>query len=202
MKAKKKNVTRKTVYEGADVFDARQALSNGQERPIGWYLQDAAEGLTRISDLLDPPDGNEGSECLQFAGTGNTRELMDDETGPRDDLGEWVGSPAQIEAAIAARAVKPLGWSLRELGDFLIHLAGAFDAPERSRDWQLQFVRKGRGRRPNPEQMLADSAFALEQRMATRVAGKQEAVIKDLEKNKGISRATFFRRKSRTRKAT
>jgi hypothetical protein len=91
MKAKKKNVSRTTVYEGADVFDARQALSNGEERPIGWYLQDAAQGLTRISDLLDPLDGNEGSERLQYPCTGNTMEVGDDETGSANDLGEWVG---------------------------------------------------------------------------------------------------------------
>ena len=200
MKDRKSNRAPLVVDEGANVFDALEALRNGTVRPIGWYLEDASKIVSRVADLLDPPNSTENGTCLQFPSSGNVDVQLDEGvTSSAQESDEWVGSCAQIEAAIAGRRAKPLGWYLRDLGDLLSRLAPAFAAPEGATDWRLQFVRKGRGRRSDPvQQMLADSAFALKLRMETRAAGKQEAAIKDFEQN-GVSRATAFRRKQRAK---
>jgi hypothetical protein len=200
VKYRKSNRAPLVVDEGADVFDALEALRNGTERPIGWYLEDASKIVSRVADLLDPPNSTENGACLQFPSFGNVDVQADKEvTGSAQESDEWVGSCAQIEAAIAGGRAKPVGWYFRDLGDFLRYLAPAFDPPKGATDWQLQFVRKGRGRRSNPvQQMLADSAFAFKLRMKTRAAGKQEAAIKDFEQN-GVSRATTFRKKRRAK---
>ena len=120
---------------------------------------------------------------------------------PEDDLGEWVGSPGQVKAAIATGSPKLLGWYLRDLGDFLSRLAPAFNPPEHSRDWHLKFHRKGRGRRSDPmEQSLRDSDSTRMLRMATLKAGKQEAAIADLKGRPGASRANLFKRKRRAQR--
>jgi hypothetical protein len=200
MKDRKSNRAPLVVDEGADVFDAFEALRNGKERPIGWHFEDASKILSRVADLLDPPNPTENGTCLQFPSSGNVDVQADKEvTSSAQESDEWVGSCAQIEEAIAKGRAKPLGWYFRDLGDLLSRLAPVFDAPQGATGWRLQFVRKGRGRRSNPvQEMLADSAFALKLRMKTRAAGKQEAAIKDLEKH-GVSRATAFRRKQRAK---
>src|SRR6516162_5839857 len=97
-----------TSFPPADVFDAKEALRNGEERPIGWYLEDAAEILSRISDCLDPSNSKLNTSNLQFRteppGTTTNRPEL-----PEDDLGEWVGSPGQVKAAIATGSPKLLG---------------------------------------------------------------------------------------------
>ena len=184
----------------ADVFEAKQALRNGEEHPVGWYLEDASEILSMISDCLDPPNSNRIARNLQFSVELSSVASHPSEL-PEDDLGEWVGSPGQVKAAIATGSPKPLGWCLRDLGDFLSRLAPAFNPPEHSRDWHLKFHRKGRGRRSDPmEQLLRDSDSTLMLRMATREAGKQEAAIADLKGRPGASRANLFKRKRRAQR--
>ena len=198
MKNRKNDPAPLVVDEGADVFDALEALGNGTVRPIGWYLEDASKIVSKVADLLDPPNATENGTCLQFPSSGNLDVQADGEvTSLAQEADEWVGSCAQIEQAIAGGREKPLGWYFRGvLGDFLRCLAPAFDAPEGSRDLQLQFVRKGRGRRSNPgSRQYYESEFAFKLRMKTRDAGKQEAAIKDFEQN-GVSRATAFLQKA------
>jgi hypothetical protein len=181
----------------ADVSDAKQALRNGEEHPVGWYLEDAAEILSIISDCLNPPNSTRIVRKLQF-GTEPSGVAGAHSMTSEDDLGEWVGSPAQIKAAIASGSPEPLGWYARELGDLLGSLASAFNPPEQSRGWRLKFVRKGRGKRSDPmEQMFRDSGSAAMLRMATRKAGKQEAAIAELKGRPGTSRANLFKRKRR-----
>jgi hypothetical protein len=200
MKVRKNDRAPLVVDEGADVFDALEALRNGTERPIGWYLEDASKIVSRVADLLDPPNSTENGTFLQFASSGTVDAQPGKEvTSSAQGSVEWVGSCAQIEEAIAGGRAKPLGCYFRELSDFLRCLAPAFAAAEGETDWRLRFVRKGRGRRSNSVQrMLADSDFAFKLRMKTLAAGKQEAVIKEFEQN-GVSRATAFRRKRRAK---
>jgi hypothetical protein len=200
VKYRKSNRAPLVVDEGADVFDALEALRNGAMRPFRWYLEDASKILSRVADLLDPPNSTENGTRLHFPSSGNV-DVQPDKgvTSSAQGSDEWVGSCAEIEAAIAGRRAKPLGWYFRDLGDLLSRLGSALSPPEHSKDWRLQFVRKGRGRRSDPvQQMLADADFALKLRMKTRAAGKQEAAIKDFEQN-GVSRATAFRRKQRAK---
>jgi hypothetical protein len=183
----------------ANVLDAKQALRNGEEHPVGWYFEDAGEILRIISDCLDPPNSSQIARTLQF-GTGPSGAAGDSATMSQDDLGEWIGSPAQVQAVIASGSPEPLGWYVRELGDFLGRLASAFNPPKQSRGWRLKFVRKGRGTRSDPmEQMFRDSHFADMLRMATRKAGKQESAIAELKGRPGTSRANLFKRKRRAR---
>jgi len=195
-------ISKPTGSPPADVFDATEALRNGQTGPIGWYLEDAAEILSRISDCLDPRNANQADRRLEFGAEPMERPANHAKIGvPDDSFYEWVGSLPQVEAAIEKRAPKPLGWYLRELGGFLGHLAPAFNPPNHWRDWQLQFIRKGRGRRYDPmKQMLHDSDTAMMLRLKTRRAGKQEAAIEDLKGRPGASRANLFKRKRRAQR--
>jgi hypothetical protein len=198
MKTTRRLPTSSSIIEGANIFDAKQALRNGEEHPVGCYLEDAAEIVTITSDCLHPPNSNQIARRLRF-GTGPGGVVGNSAKMPQDDLGEWIGSLAQVKAAIAAGSPEPLGYYLRELGEFLSRLATAFNPPEHSKDWRLEFVRKGRGRRSDPiEQMLQDSDSDLMLRMVTR-DGKQEAAIADLKGRPGASRANLFRRKRRAR---
>src|SRR5262245_40739204 len=47
-----KKLSAPTIMEGADIFDAKQALRESNEAPIGWCLQDEAKSLRLISNLL------------------------------------------------------------------------------------------------------------------------------------------------------
>jgi hypothetical protein len=195
-----KNPSKPTSFPPADVSDAKEALRNGEERPIGWYLEDAAEILSRISDCLDPSNSTPNTSNLQFRteppGTTTNRPEL-----PKDDFDEWIGSRAQVDAAIKAGAAKLLGCYLRDLGDFLSRLAPAFNPPEHSRDWHFKFHRKGRGRRSDPmERLLRDSSSTQMLWKATREAGKQESAIADLKGRPGASRANLFKRKRRAQR--
>jgi hypothetical protein len=53
-----------------------EGLHNGEERPIGWCLQDAAEILSRISDLLAPPNKTEDSDRLDFVSAQKGRSVV------------------------------------------------------------------------------------------------------------------------------
>ena len=83
-------------------------------------------------------------------------------TSSAQESDEWVGSCAQIEAAIAVGPAKPLGWYFRDLGDFLRCLAPALAAPEGATGWRLKFVREGRGRRSDPVQQVCGLNFCIQ----------------------------------------
>ena len=62
-----KKTSKPTGSPPADVFEAKQALRNGEEHPVGWYLEDATEILSIISDCLDPPNNNRIARNLKFS---------------------------------------------------------------------------------------------------------------------------------------
>jgi hypothetical protein len=195
-----KKTSKSTSFPPANVFDAKQALRNGQEHPVGYYLEDAAENLRRISDYLDPPMTITDGKSLEVGTEPPSDEVVDHSTMPEDDFREWIGSPAQIKAAIEARSPELLGCYLRDLGDVLSRLSSAFNPPEHGKDWRLEFVWKGRGKRSDPmEQMFRDSHSELLLRMETHKLGKQEAAIESLKSRPGASRANLFKRKRRAR---
>ena len=204
VEANKEQWVARNIMDGADVSDAKQALHGGNEGPVGWYLQDAAKILTRIANLL-APTSNDQARRLGFIFPCDVPALtVPANTGsPQDgDEGEdWVGSPAQVEAAIDAQSPTLLGWYLHELGEFLELLAPAFDPPQDSRGWRLRFKREGRGRRRDEvAKMLRDDALATKLRFATRKIGKQEAAIAEMNEIPGASRASIFRKKAAQRK--
>ena len=207
-----------SYMEGAHIFDAKQALRESNEAPIGWYLQDEAKSLRLISNLLDPTSEHQEVR-LGFMSTRPRAHPERDQAGsppdqeqtgsppdqeqagsPPDEEEEWVGSLPQIEAAIKAQSARLLGWHLRELGDFVESLALAFDPPKGSRGWRLRFKREGRGRRRDEvAEMFRRDGLDMKLRRATLAAGKQEAAIEALKKIPGASRASLFRNKKRRR---
>jgi hypothetical protein len=204
-----------TIMEGANIFDAKQALRNSNEAPIGWYLQDEVKSLRLISDLLDPTSEHQEVR-LGFMSTRPRAHPERDQAGsppdqeqagsppdqeqtgsPPDEEEDWAGSPPQIEAAIKAQSARLLGWHLRELGDFVESLALAFDPPKGSRGWRLRFTREGRGRRRDEvAEMFRRDGLLMKLKFETNAAGKQEAAIEALKKMPGASRASLFRKKA------
>ena len=183
------------ISEPADVFDAMDALREAREPPVGAYLKDAAEILSRIATLL----ASDQKVRLGFICAGRPVRSQPDKTASARDWDEdFVGDPAQIERAIKSQSATILGWYLRDLGSFLELLALAFVPPEGSRGYRLRLKREGRGRRRDEvAEMLKDDALVMKLRFATRSVGKQEAAIEDLKKNRGASRASIFRKKRR-----
>src|SRR3974390_3937673 len=106
-----KKTSKPTGSPPADVFEAKQALRNGEEHPVAWYLEDATEILSIISDCLDPPNSKQIARNLKFTAEPSSVASEQSEK-PEDDLGEWVGSPGQVKAAIATGSPKLLGWYL------------------------------------------------------------------------------------------
>jgi hypothetical protein len=152
MKKGKSGHTQSPIMEGADVYDAIQALHNQEPHPIGWCLADAGPILSKIADLLNPPAESDCKVRLQFSVPPDTAPAST--VGPDD---EWVGSRSEVEEAISARHAALLGWYLRDLGEFLAQLAPHFAPPEGSSDWHCKFVRKGRGRRADKTKLFSDS---------------------------------------------
>ena len=189
-----KKLSAPTIMEGADIFDARQALRHGNEAPIGWYLQDEAKKLRFISNSLDPTSQHQKVRLVFLSD--RPGGLKRDRAGstPDEEQG-WVGSPPQTEAA--SKAQLGLATHLRNLGDFLESLALPFDPPQGSRGWRLRFKREGRGRpRDQTAEMLNRDAVLTMLKFETIAAGKQEAAIEALKKMPGASRASLFRKKA------
>jgi len=193
------------VMEGADIHEAKDALQNGDVGPNGWYLEDAAEILTRISTFLELQTGSGEKKALEFVlPTHPPARAAHEVAIPALEPEEWVGSPAQVQDAINAGSARPLGWYLHDLGEFLRSLAVAFNPPTDSKDWQLEFVRRGRGRRSQRitiEKQLEELVLLRDLRKKTEQAGKQDSAIADLMQKRGISRATIFRKKRAARES-
>ncbi len=193
-----KKLSAPTILEGADIFDAKQALRDSNEASIGWYLQDEAKSLKLISNLLDPTSKHQKVRLGFMSDRPRARPKRDRAGSTPDQEEDWVGSPPQIEAAIKAQSARLLGWHLRDLGDFVESLALAFDPPQGSRDWRLRFKREGRGRPcDGTAEMFRRDAVLMKLRFETSAAGKQEAAIEKLKKMPGASRASLFRKKKR-----
>jgi hypothetical protein len=94
MKNRTSGHTQNLIMEGADVYDAIQALRNQEPHPIGMFLNDAAPILSEIADLLDPLAETDCKVRLQFS--------VPPAPALEDDC-EWVGSRSQVEEAISAR---------------------------------------------------------------------------------------------------
>jgi|tagenome__1003787_1003787.scaffolds.fasta_scaffold20906288_2 hypothetical protein len=186
-----------SIMEGADVFDANEALREGNARPIGWYLADAAASLPTIADLLDTKEPNDDPHLI-FALSAIPVPTDHNEDCPVQDEIEWVGSREQIQEAIINRHARLLGWYLRGLGEFLKPLAHAFDPPTDWRDLQVEFVRKGRGRRSAAasfEGLLRDMALVSEVRQASmRPKENKKSAIFNVGKKRRVSRAAYFRK--------
>jgi hypothetical protein len=187
-----------TIMEGADIFDATQALRDSNEAPIGWYLQDEAKSLRLIGKLLDPTSEHQKVRLGFMSARPHAHPKRDRAGSPPDQEEDWVGNPPQIEAAIKAQSARLLGWHLCDLADFLESLALSFHPAQGSRNWRLRFKREGRGRRRDEvAEMLRRDDLLMKLRFATLAAGKQEAAIEELKKMPGASRASLFRKKRR-----
>jgi hypothetical protein len=191
MKKGKSGHTQSPIMEEADVYDAIQALRNQEPLPIGMFLNDAAPILSKIADLLNPPAETDCEVRLQFSVPPEMAPA-----GTEEDECEWEGSRSQVEEAIRARHPALLGWYLCDLADFLAQLAPDFAPPEGSRDWGLGFRRTGRGRRADKTKIFSDSNAMMKLRFATlNNGGKQDASIAGFKDQKGMSRASIFRKK-------
>jgi hypothetical protein len=189
---KAKSVRATSFPEEADPFNAKRALQEGDEHGVGYFARDHAEALSLLADLFDPPQGT--ARKLEFVSHRRQRPAPDD-AASRDEDSEWEGTLDQVKAAIECGSLTLIGSYLRDAADVYRQVGDALDPPSGSRGWSLEFVRKGRGRRDDPNKVFRDLAITTELRFATRKArGKQDAAIEDL-KGKGLSRAKIFRAK-------
>ncbi len=191
---KAKSVRATSFPEEAGPFPAKEALRHGDERGVGYFARDHAEALSLLADLFDPPERT--ARQLEFVSRRRRRPKPNEAAG-HDQDSEWEGTLVQVKAAIETGSLTLVGSYLRDAADVYRRVADALDPPSGSRGWCLEFVRKGRGRRDDPNKVFRDLAITTELRFATRKArGKQEAAIADL-KAEGISRAKIFRAKRR-----
>ena len=183
--------------EEADPFNAMEALRAGEELPLAYFVRDLTEAVVILAELFDPRTG-----------AGRQRQFVPRPPHARvpkkvsvTAIEEWESTLPQVKDAIQLRSSAPIGWYLRDVGNVLGLLEIALDPPAGARGWRLKFVRKGRGRRPDPKRFRRDSAIATEVLFATLASGKQEAEIAEVQAKHGISRSTFFRAKKKNNKA-
>ena len=177
-------------------FNAKDALGlgSGQELAIGQYVQDVAEVLNRVADLLDPKPNQNQTVQLQFVVRGR-RGAPAKKTPASRKEDEWDGSLRQAEEAIKNRRAKALGGYLRDAAGGLGELGAVLAPPAEFKGWRLEFVRKGRGRRPDPGKHWEDADITQDLCIQTIIAGKQEAAIVEVAHDRKISRATVMRAK-------
>jgi hypothetical protein len=174
-----------------DLFEATEALREGkQEAVVARYLDDAGHLLKLLSDLFDPPRGDKAAHRFRFVP--RPKKLI------KKAEEDWDGDFWQVREAIQNGHEALVGDFLRDLRKFLKSLSASLD-PEDPRDCRLSFVRKGRGRRVDPQQRSKDAAIARELKFAKLKRGKQEAGVADVAERRGIARSTIFRAKSGSR---
>ena len=183
----------------ADDFNAREALNQGRghERAVGEYVRDLAEVLKLVARHLDPNDKHKEGLQLRFVDQdGRPVSAMKRHASPHE-VEEWDGSLLQVQEAIENGNAKALAWYLHGAAEVLSKLGALLDPPEGHKDWRLELVRKGRGRRSDPSKFWRDSGIANDLMMRTISAGKQEAAIVEVEDDRKISRPTIMRAKKR-----
>jgi len=191
---KAKSVRATSFPEETDPFNAKRALQEGDECGVGYFARDHAEALSLLADLFDPPEGT--ARQLEFVPRGRRRPKPND-VASRDQDSDWEGTLDQVKAAIECGSLNPIGWYLRDAADVYRRVGDALDPPSGSRGWQLEFGRKGRGRRGDPNKMLSrKTAVRMALVSAKREYPKQDSAIKHLQ-TKGISRSKVFRAKKK-----
>ncbi len=188
---KAKSVPTSYVPGEAGPSHARKDLRHGNERGVGYFARDHAEALSLLADLLDPPDGT--ARQLQFVSHRRQRPAPDDS---RDEDSDWEGALVEVKDAINTGSLAPIGRYLRDAADVYRQVGDALDPRPGSRDWRLEFVRKGRGRRDDPDKALKPTFVRLALASAKREYPKQDSAIKHLQ-TKGISRTKIFRAKKK-----
>ncbi len=181
----------------ADAFSAREALDqgSGHEPVLGEYVCDLADVLTLLARHLDPDDKRKKGLRLRFVDrNGRPVSAKKRLASPHEDE-DWDGSRIQVQEAIENGSANALAWYLSEAAEVLRKLAALLDPPEEHKDWRLELVRKGRGRRSDPNKVWRDSRIDSDLTMKTIEAGKQEAAVVEVEDERKISRATVFRAK-------
>ena len=170
--------------------DAKEALRNGRPGPLATYLDDGATALLRLAALNEEiGSGASGKVALcTLAQPPST----DDTTHPSDD-DDWEGTADQILDAIANGHFQLVGTYLTDMADVLRMVSRRLVPASAHRDWQLRFVRRHAGRRPDPNTEQMHARLRLELRFAKAKGIKQESVIADLEERYGVSRSTIMR---------
>jgi hypothetical protein len=168
-----------------DFSDAEQALRMGGEQGAAVAVNALAETLNLVADLLEPKKGKNKKPRLGFT----PAQVQAPAPGP---LAETYTKSRldQAKNALRDQSAVLLGRYFRHGAEFLTQLGAALDPASSSKDWRLEFRRKGRGRRPG------QSGGLLAYEVLVLVHGdgwKQEAAIEDVKTRYGVSRATVMR---------
>ena len=159
--------------------------------------------LNLLADQLAPFD--EGEAQWQFLGhrPRKQRSPGTKQSRPVEVPEEWEGTLDQICEAIANGKVTTIGLYFREAAGVLSRLADVLDPPQDSKGWQLEFIRKGRGRPRDDSmsRMFEESRRAMELWEETHKAGgQQELAIAELKGKTGRSRSSLLRAKQKTKR--
>jgi hypothetical protein len=183
--------------EEASPFNAKDAFRQGEghEPILGQYTRDLAEALTLIANLLDPKGRPKRGPRIKFVDQ-DDRSLSAKKKRASQAIDEdWEGNLLQLQEAIERRSARAIGWYLRDSADVLRIVGARLNPPAKYKGWQLALVRKGRGRRTDPDKLRKESAIAHDLMTRTWSMGKQEAAVVEVEDARKISRATVFRAK-------
>ena len=172
-----------------------EALEHHDSHQLGFCDFEAAENLEKIADLLDRQGRQPETPRLRFSPKPQASGPNQGLDGEPEIEVEWESTSAQLQAAIDAGVLEAIGSYLRDLAKLHRMRGKVLAPPPGFRGPRLEFVQRGRGRRPNSKNVWKDAAIYNALGMATLKLGKQEAAIEELKPTK--SRATIFRAKRR-----
>jgi hypothetical protein len=101
--------------EEADVFEARRALQNGDDRPLVEYVRD----LAKLGNLL----ASQCNRALRDVPWDDRPATATAHVAIADESAEWDGSYLQVKEAIEQGNVELLGYFFREVAEFHDELA-------------------------------------------------------------------------------
>ena len=170
--------------------DAKEALRNGHEKVLAVFLSDAAAALSSLAARTED-DGSDTPPLLPA--NDPPTATADNRAAPHDDEWEWEGTANQVMDALNNGQLQLVAQYLRDLADVLRMVSTRLSSTLAQRDWQLRFIRKHAGRRPDPNTEQLHTRLRMELRFAKAKGIKQESVIADLEERYDVSRSTIMR---------
>jgi flagellin-specific chaperone FliS len=183
----------KTVDSEVDYFTAKEGMRNGKPQDVACYVRDVSKILSRLANMLDPPDGQKEKWSLKFVSQSGA-DRRKPETEPAEAR-EWYSDYANASECIEAGKAAPVGWYLRDTAEILDSLGRTLDPQHSSREWGLRFVRRRRGKPSDrdPKNFFKKDAIPDLVKSRTDEGGKVDFAVADVAQARGISRATVYR---------
>jgi hypothetical protein len=169
----------------ANPFEAKEALNNGDEGPLAYYLADLAKGLCLLAETTN----SKGAKAAAKGKKSGTLEQVED----------WDGSLDQFKVALSINQKELIASYLREASKILAQLSRNLDPDIRTKDWMLAFKRAKAGKPADTKKkkLFKESDIYSALKRNLKMYDKVEAAIAATKSEEGVTRAEVFRVKKK-----